>query len=66
MKINEIQLYNFGSYEGEIVFNTKVTDEKTIVLIGGKNIGTVSITQIKFVLNVFILGAPINSATNRL
>ena len=37
MKIEQIILNNFGSYEGENVFNTKVTDNRTIVLIGGKN-----------------------------
>ena len=37
MKIEQIMLNNFGSYEGENVFNTKVTDNRTIVLVGGKN-----------------------------
>lgn len=37
MKINSIELYNFGSYEGEAHFNTKVTNERNIILIGGKN-----------------------------
>lgn len=38
MKINSILLYNFGSYEGETLFDTRSTDdEKNIVLIGGKN-----------------------------
>lgn len=37
MKIDKIILYNFGSYEGETVFDTMTTDEKNIVLIGGKN-----------------------------
>lgn len=38
MKINSILLYNFGSYEGETVFDTRTAgDERNIVLIGGKN-----------------------------
>ena len=38
MKINSILLYNFGSYEGETVFDTRATDDgRNIVLIGGKN-----------------------------
>lgn len=38
MKINSILLYNFGSYEGETVFDTHATDDgRNIVLIGGKN-----------------------------
>lgn len=37
MKINSITLYNFGSYEGETVFNTHEQDNRNIVLIGGKN-----------------------------
>lgn len=38
MKINSILLYNFGSYEGETLFDTRPTaDGKNIVLIGGKN-----------------------------
>lgn len=38
MKINSILLYNFGSYEGETLFDTRSTaDDKNIVLIGGKN-----------------------------
>ena len=38
MRINNIVLYNFGSYEGETVFDTR-TDEsgKNIILVGGKN-----------------------------
>ena len=37
MKINSILLYNFGSYEGETVFDTRATDDgRNIVLIGGK------------------------------
>lgn len=37
MKINSIELYNFGSYEGEARFNTWVTNERNIILVGGKN-----------------------------
>ncbi len=37
MKINSIGLYNFGSYEGEVCFNTLVTNKRNIILIGGKN-----------------------------
>lgn len=38
MKINSILLYNFSSYEGETVFDTRATDDgRNIVLIGGKN-----------------------------
>lgn len=37
MKINDITLYNFGSYEGETKFETLSTPDKNIVLIGGKN-----------------------------
>lgn len=37
MKINDITLYNFGSYEGETKFETLSTANKNIVLIGGKN-----------------------------
>lgn len=38
MKINSILLFNFGSYEGETVFDTRAADdERNIVLIGGKN-----------------------------
>ena len=37
MKINQIALNNFGSYEGENVFETRVKPNKNIVLIGGKN-----------------------------
>ena len=37
MKINDITLYNFGSYEGENKFETLSTPDKNIVLIGGKN-----------------------------
>ncbi len=37
MIIDKIVLYNFGSYEGENVFETHGTDGKSIILIGGKN-----------------------------
>lgn len=37
MKINKISLINFGSYEGENIFETIIRDEKNIVLVGGKN-----------------------------
>ena len=37
MKIDQIKLYNFGSYEGENEFITEVDDDRNIILIGGKN-----------------------------
>lgn len=38
MKIHNILLYNFGSYEGETSFDMRAADSsKNIVLIGGKN-----------------------------
>lgn len=37
MIIDKIVLYNFGSYEGENIFDTRGTDGRSIVLIGGKN-----------------------------
>ena len=37
MKINNIYLRNFGSYEGETIFETKAVDDRNIILIGGKN-----------------------------
>ena len=37
MKINSVELYNFGSYEGETHFNTQVTNKRNIILVGGKN-----------------------------
>lgn len=37
MKINNIVLHNFGSYEGTTDFETKTSDNRNIVLIGGKN-----------------------------
>ena len=37
MKINNIILHNFGSYEGTTNFDTRPCDGRNIVLIGGKN-----------------------------
>lgn len=37
MKINNIVLHNFGSYEGTIDFETKPKDNRNIILVGGKN-----------------------------
>lgn len=37
MKINNIILHNFGSYEGTTNFETRPYDGRNIVLIGGKN-----------------------------
>ena len=37
MKINKILLKNFGSYENTNILDTKVIDDKNIILIGGKN-----------------------------
>lgn len=37
MRIEQITLYNFGSYEGEAVFDTKTDETRNIILIGGKN-----------------------------
>lgn len=37
MKINNIILYNFGSYEGKTNFETRTEDDRNIILIGGKN-----------------------------
>lgn len=37
MRINKIILTNFGSYEGNNFFDTKVNGSKNIVLVGGKN-----------------------------
>lgn len=37
MKINNIILHNFGSYEGTTAFETRPCDGRNIVLIGGKN-----------------------------
>ena len=37
MKINNIILHNFGSYEGTTDFETKPVGDRNIVLVGGKN-----------------------------
>lgn len=37
MKINNIILHNFGSYEGTTDFETRPFEERNIVLVGGKN-----------------------------
>ena len=37
MKINEITLYNFGSYEGMTTFDTRTESDKNIIVFGGKN-----------------------------
>ena len=37
MRIDNIVLNNFGSYEGETAFDTKSSSGKNIILIGGKN-----------------------------
>lgn len=37
MKIDNIILNNFGSYEGETIFDLQCSGQKNIVLIGGKN-----------------------------
>ena len=37
MRINNIVLYNFGSYVGENIFDTKTDEDKNIILVGGKN-----------------------------
>lgn len=37
MRINEIQLNNIGPYLGEHIFNLSTTDDKPLILIGGKN-----------------------------
>ena len=37
MRINKITLYNFGSYVGENTFDTKMNEDKNIILVGGKN-----------------------------
>lgn len=37
MKINNIILHNFGSYEGTTDFETRSSDDRNIVLVGGKN-----------------------------
>ncbi|USF25771.1 hypothetical protein N510_000683 [Firmicutes bacterium ASF500] len=37
MRIDQIALYNFGSYEGEAIFDTRTDEARTIILVGGKN-----------------------------
>lgn len=37
MRINKIILYNFGSYVGENTFDTKMNEDRNIILVGGKN-----------------------------
>lgn len=37
MRIEQITLYNFGSYEGEAVFDTRTDETRNIILVGGKN-----------------------------
>lgn len=37
MRIDKIILYNFGSYAGENIFDTKMNEERNIILVGGKN-----------------------------
>ena len=37
MRIDSITLNNFGSYEGETVFDTNSASGRNIILIGGKN-----------------------------
>lgn len=37
MRINKIVLYNFGSYVGENTFDTKMNEDRNIILVGGKN-----------------------------
>ena len=37
MRIDRIVLHNFGSYEGENIFDTNSDSGKNIILIGGKN-----------------------------
>ena len=37
MKIEHIELYNFGSYEESNIFDIAASDDKRIVIIGGKN-----------------------------
>ena len=52
MRINSINLFNFGSYEGETKFDTEITDpNKNIVIIGGKN-GAGKTTLLKIILGI--------------
>ena len=37
MKIEHIELNNFGSYEESNIFDIAASDDKRIVIIGGKN-----------------------------
>ena len=37
MRIDRIILNNFGSYEGETVFDTSIGNGRNIILVGGKN-----------------------------
>ena len=37
MRIDKIILNNFGSYVGENTFNTKIDEDRNIILVGGKN-----------------------------
>ena len=37
MRINKIELYNFGPYEESMIFDTETSNDKNIILIGGKN-----------------------------
>ena len=37
MKINNIILHNFGSYEGTTNFETRPHENRNIILVGGKN-----------------------------
>lgn len=37
MKINKLKLKNFRSYEEETIFDFATTDDKNIILVGGKN-----------------------------
>ena len=37
MRIDKIVLNNFGSYEGETVFDTSTENGRNIILVGGKN-----------------------------
>ena len=37
MRIDKIILYNFGSYVGENIFDTKINEDRNIILVGGKN-----------------------------
>lgn len=37
MRIDKIILYNFGSYVGKNTFDTKMNEDRNIILVGGKN-----------------------------